>query len=90
MSRDPEGKAALFGSSAAESDGEAHLGRASHSSGAGPVLITCSDCNSGSRVSYRDLAVRMLRLSLWNPQRDHAHWILCPSCGRRNWCRVSL
>lgn len=86
MRQDPEGKAALFGSHAGEPSDDTPL----HTAGDGPVLITCSECDSGTRVSYGDLSVRLLSISLWNPRREHAHWIRCPACERRNWCRVSL
>ena len=86
MSRDPEGKAALFGQPPVEP--EQH--QQARAGGEGPILITCSECGAGTRVSYRDLGGRLLRLSLWNPQREHAHWLRCPACNRRNWVRVSL
>jgi hypothetical protein len=90
MSGDPEGKAALFGAPQSLPDvGPGDHGRAA-SRGEGPVLIACSECDTSTRVSYRDLGGRILRVSLWNPQREHAHWLKCPACGRRNWCRLSL
>lgn len=91
MSRDPEGKAALFGPSpVGSSSGDAGHDAALEVTGEGPVLITCSECGTGTRVSYRELGGRLVRLSLWNPQREHAHWMRCPACDRRNWCRVTL
>jgi hypothetical protein len=86
MSRDPEGKAALFGVPAADPESEPPR----QDIGDGPVLVMCSECGAAARTSYRDLAGRLLRISLWNPQREHAHWMRCPACDRRNWCRVSL
>lgn len=93
MSRnDPTGKRALFTGAASgparpERDGKAAL----FSSGParpGTVLVECSNCRARSRVTLYDLTIQFLPFSLWYPLRRHAHWIRCPACDQRQWCRI--
>lgn len=95
---DPEGKRALFEAPiavdrrqvlapGATPDGKAAL----FSSGPprpGTVLVTCSGCAARTRVSLVDVGVRLASLSVWLPARRHAHWMRCPACDRRTWCRI--
>jgi hypothetical protein len=39
-------------------------------------------------VSLVDLGVRLASVSAFLPVRRHPHWLLCPSCSRRQWCRI--
>lgn len=68
-----EGKAALFSSTPRRP---------------GTVLVECSTCKARSRVSLVELVGRFAAGSAWFPRRRHSHWLLCPSCGTRRWCRV--
>ena len=94
---DPTGKQALFGSPpAAAGDrlapGVRSEGRAALFSTAprqpGTVIVECSGCRVRSRVSLFDLGLRALSGSAWFPLRRHPHWIRCPNCGGRRWCRI--
>ena len=71
--RGPEGKAALF------SAGPARPGTA---------LVECGACGERTRGSLLDLAGRLARISAWLPARRHPHWMACPACQRRAWCRI--
>ena len=68
-----EGKAALFSTTPRR---------------AGTVLVECSGCKARSRVSLVDLGVRFLAGSMWMPLRSRPHWMKCPSCEQRQWCRI--
>ena len=94
---DPTGKQALFSAPVAAAPDQVmartgNEGRAALFSTAprraGTVVVECSGCRSRSRASVVDLAVRLLSGSAWLPFRDHQHWMRCPSCGERRWCRV--
>ncbi len=94
---DPSGKRALFEAPVAAapdriSVGARHEGRTALFSTsprrAGTVVVECSGCRARTRISLVDLGVRFLSLSAWLPVRRHAHWMPCPSCGERRWCRV--
>lgn len=95
---DPQGKRALFEAPLAVdrrqvlAPGPAPEGKeALFSSGPprpGTALVECRDCHARTRVSLVDLGVRLASLSVWLPARRHAHWMTCPACGRRTWCRV--
>jgi len=69
----PEGRAALF------SAGPARTGTA---------VVDCGDCGVRSRVSLLDLGVRLASMSVWLPARRRGHWMRCPACGHRTWCRI--
>ncbi len=87
---DPTGKAALFGPAVAP--GTPNEGKAALFSSSprrrGTVVIECADCLARTRVSLADLAVRLGTGSVWFPLRRHQHWLRCPACGRRRWCRI--
>jgi len=95
---DPLGKGALFGPEAAAAPdrvtpGEHDDGRTALFSGAprrpGTVVIECSICKVRSRVSLLDLAILLASGSAWVPLRArHQHWLRCPACHRRRWCRI--
>lgn len=73
--RSREGRDALFSSDRARS---------------GTVLVECDDCTARTRVGLADLGVRLLTGSLWMPllRSDKPHWMRCPACERRTWCRI--
>jgi hypothetical protein len=98
---DPTGKRALFSST--DSDGPAEAGSPDTRVGApkgkaalfstparrpGTVVVECSDCKVRSRVSLGGLAVRLATGSVWIPLGHNQHWMRCPACGRRRWCRI--
>ena len=94
---DPTGKQALFDTqpSAARdrlAPGPRTEGRTALFSTAsrrpGTVLVECSACRVRSRVSLLDLGLRLATGSAWFPLRSHQHWMRCPSCGQRRWCRI--
>lgn len=94
---DPTGKAALFSadvaaapdrvSSGPRNDGKAAL-FSSPPRRPGTVVIECSGCSARTRTSLAELAVRLVLGSMWMPLRRHGHWLRCPSCGTRQWCRI--
>lgn len=69
----PEGRAALFSSGPRRP---------------GTVLVDCGSCRTRSRVSLLDVGVRLASLSVWNPLSRRPHWLQCPACGERAWCRI--
>jgi hypothetical protein len=71
--RSPEGRAALFSAGPPR---------------AGTVLVDCGSCRARTRVSLVDVGVRLVSLSVWLPARKRGHWINCPACGHRTWCRI--
>jgi hypothetical protein len=71
--RAPEGKAALFSAGPARP---------------GTVIVDCGTCGARSRLGLLDVGVRLASLSVWLPGRKRAHWISCPACGHRAWCRI--
>jgi len=94
---DPSGKAALFGAHVAAAPDQ--IGNGPHPYGKdalyssprrrpGTVVIECSHCHARTRVSYVDLGLRLALVSAWMPFQRHQHWIRCPGCGRRHWCRI--
>lgn len=96
-SLDPQGRRALFETpvSAARDtvrSGPPAEGRhALFSTGprrTGTVTVTCSGCQARSRINLTDLGLRLLSGSAWMPGRRHSHWMRCPSCDRRRWCRI--
>ena len=95
---DPTGKRALFEAPVSAAPDQLSSGRHAEGKEAlfstgprrpGTVLVECSTCKSRSRISLIDLGMR-LALSVWNPLRKHSRWMQCPSCNRREWCRVDL
>ncbi len=53
--------------------------------------VECSSCREETRVSYIELALLMVPVSLHLPWlRYHHSWFRCPACGRRTWLRVHL
>ena len=94
---DPTGKRALFEApvSAAPdrvSVGAANQGRAALFSTAprrpGTVVVECSGCKARTRVAAVDLGVLLVSGSAFVPFRSHPHWMRCPSCRSRRWCRI--
>jgi len=96
---DPTGKRALFEAPVAAAPDQLSSGRHAEGKEAlfstgprrpGTVLVECSGCKARSRISLIDLGLRLVSLSVWNPLRKHSRWMQCPSCGKREWCRVDL
>jgi hypothetical protein len=94
---DPQGKRALFEApvSAARDtirSGSPKEGReALFSSGpreTGSVVVECSSCHGRTRISLTDVALRFATVSAWFPGRKHSHWMRCPACDHRTWCRI--
>ena len=94
---DPTGKAALFGSQVAAAPDQITGGPhpygkealfSSPGRRAGTVVVECSRCGARTRVSYVDLGLRLALGSVWIPLQRHQHWMRCPSCERRRWCRI--
>ena len=98
MTLDPQGKRALFETppsapaDALRPGGQRSGHDALFSTGPrqrGTVVIECSHCLSRSRSSLVDLGVRVVSLSAWVPGRHYPHWLRCPACDRRSWCRIA-
>jgi hypothetical protein len=94
---DPIVKEALFTAPVAAAPDQLAPGRASvgrdalFSVGrrrAGTVLVDCESCSERSRVGLLDVGVRLVTVSAWLPARRFAHWMRCPACDRRTWCRI--
>lgn len=93
---DPTGKRALFEAPVQAPDDRlsaaAPEGRAALFSGGsarpGTVVVDCSGCGVRSRVSLLDVGLRLAQLSVWLPGRSHNRRMRCPSCDRREWCRI--
>jgi hypothetical protein len=94
---DPTGKRALFSAPPSEAPDRTDRGQRAEGRAAlfstpprrpGTVVIECASCKVRSRVSLTDLAMRFATGSAWNPFRRHPHWVRCPACGGRHWCRV--
>ncbi len=95
---DPTGKRALF-ESPVQAPPETRLGGASREGRdalfssdrrtPGTVVIECERCSARSRVGLAELGIRLLTGSAWLPGRgSRPHWMRCPSCNRRTWCRI--
>jgi hypothetical protein len=54
----------------------------------GTVVIECSRCRARTRTSVVDLALRLAMGSAWWPLRPYQHWVRCPACAHRQWCRI--
>jgi hypothetical protein len=94
---DPTGKQALFSAPVTSAPdrirpGPRNEGRTALFSTpprqAGTVVIECSRCRARSRTSVIDLALRLATGSIWMPVRRFQHWVRCPACGHRQWCRI--
>jgi hypothetical protein len=89
---DPTGKRALFSQAVTA----APVGRANGKAALfstpprrpGTVVIECAHCGVRSRETLLGLGFRLATGSLWMPLRSKPHWLRCPSCGRRSWCRI--
>jgi hypothetical protein len=96
-SLDPQGKRALFETPPSAAPDRMRAGPKSSGRTAlfstadrrtGTVIVECSDCGVRSRVGLPDLGVRFVTLSAFVPGRKHPHWLKCPACGHRRWCRI--
>jgi hypothetical protein len=94
---DPTGKQALFSAAAAAAPDRVAPGPHQEGKQAlfsmspwrpGTVVVECSVCRVRRRASLMDVAARLAFGSIWLPLRRHPHWIGCPHCGRRQWCRI--
>jgi hypothetical protein len=94
---DPTGKEALFTAPVAAARDQVATGRSAVGRDAlfsaarrrpGTVLVDCESCGERSRVSLVDLGIRLLTVSAWLPARPYAHWMRCPGCEHRTWCRI--
>lgn len=56
---------------------------------AGTVVVTCSRCDVRTRIPIVESVIRILAISVWVPGRTYNHWMQCPSCQTRSWCRIS-
>jgi hypothetical protein len=94
---DPTGKQALFEAAVAAAPDRSAAGP--HSDGKtalfsmapwrpGTVVIECSRCKVRRRASLVEVAARLTSGSIWLPFASHPHWMSCPACGRRQWCRI--
>lgn len=95
--RDPTGKRALFEAPVSAAPDSLAPGRAREGREAlfsvgpprvGTAVVECEACGGRIRVSLADLGVRLAMVSAWLPIRRHAHWMRCPSCEQRTWCRI--
>lgn len=93
---DPQGRRALFETPVEAArdtirQGPAKEGReALFTSGKrepGSVVVECGSCQARTRISITEVAMRLVGTA-WIPIRRHAHWMRCPACGRRTWCRI--
>jgi len=96
-SLDPQGRRALFETPVAAARDTIRSGRSSdgkealYSTGPrrpGTVVVTCSGCKAKSRINLTDLGLRWLTGTAWLPGRKDGHWMRCPSCNARTWCRI--
>ena len=94
---DPTGKAALFDHNVAAAPDQISSGPHNQGKAAlfsmpprrpGTVVIECSGCKARTRASLVDLGLRLATGSAWLPIQRHSHWMRCPSCSQRHWCRV--
>jgi hypothetical protein len=94
---DPLGKQALFSAVPVEAPDRVVPG--AHNEGKqalfsmtpwrpGTVVVECSECKVRRRASLIDVGARLTFGSIWIPFRRHPHWMGCPTCGRRQWCRI--
>lgn len=96
-SHDPQGRRALFEtpvSAAGDTIRSGHTpdGKDSlYSTGprqSGTVVVSCSGCHARTRVNLTELGLRWLTGTFWVPGRRDGHWMRCPSCDSRTWCRI--
>ena len=95
--QDPAGKRALFSDGVVAAPDRLAAGRnqgkaalfSTRPRTRGTVIVECSACQRRSRVGFVDLLVRLTTLSLWLPLVGrYQHWMRCPGCERRAWCRI--
>ena len=55
---------------------------------AGTGVVECTHCDAKTRISYLEIAVRIVMVSLWIPGKEHSRWMQCPNCQRRSWVSV--
>ena len=87
----PTGKAALFSAHAPRpASGETRNRTTVPTRAPGTVVVECSSCRASSRLSLADVGRRMLTGSAWLPllRPAYPHWLRCPACGQRRWCRI--
>jgi hypothetical protein len=94
---DPTGKQALFSAAAAEAPDRSAAGGPKGGKEAlfstpprrpGTAVIECSVCRVRQRATWIEVWSRLALLSIWFPLQRYPHWMSCPTCGRRQWCRV--
>jgi hypothetical protein len=51
-------------------------------------VVDCGGCGARSRVGLLDVGARLATLSVWLPALKRGHWMSCPACGHRTWCRI--
>ena len=96
---DPSGKQALFSSQVRAAPDRIAPGAVNEGKSAlfsarprtpGTVVVECSRCQLRSRASLTELAVLLLGGSVWLPVLGgrHPHWMRCPGCNHRTWCRI--
>ena len=54
----------------------------------GTAVVECTHCEARTRISYLEIAVRIVMVSLWIPGKEHSRWMQCPNCQRRSWVHV--
>lgn len=94
---DPTGKSALFGTAVSAADDQIAPGPAPQGKVAlfsmstrrpGTVVLECSQCKTRTRSSLVGLGRRLASGSAWVPLRRYQHWMVCPACEKRAWCRI--
>lgn len=89
---DPTGKQALFSGPVGTAPGAHNEGKKALFSMTpwrpGTVVVECSVCKIRRRASFVEVGTRLALGSLWFPFQRHSHWIGCPHCARRQWCRI--
>ncbi len=98
--RDPLGKKALFSPPPMVQEDDLVTGEpretetgkhALYSAGPrrkGTVVLECSNCLNHTRMTTIEAGVRIAFISAWIPTKRFSHWMQCPECERRTWCRI--
>ncbi|MHB1447253.1 MAG: hypothetical protein ACYCTI_00010 [Acidimicrobiales bacterium] len=95
---DPKGKSALFEAAVSAAPDQIAPGLPPEGKTAlfsipprrpGTVIVECSRCKTRTRSSLAGLGRRLASGSAWVPFRRYQHWMVCPACGRRVWCRIA-